>query len=258
MLELIRRMLEAGIMDGKELVFPEKGSPQGSVISPLLANVYLHEVLDNWFAEVVAAHCRGKVVMIRYADDFVIGCELARTTRTDHERPAAAVREVSVWRLNEEKTRMIAFHRPRSVLLAPIAWPEAGHVQFLGLYPLLGQDPQGWYTIKWKTDGRRSSGPLSTFWQWCREPSSPPGWRTSTKPCVRSCEVTTSTMVCLFNSWPWNRCTSRRDACVALLARPPRRPESCDGTTFNVLSPRFVLPSPAIVHGWDKMEGTSA
>ena len=46
------------------------------MISPLLANVYLHEVLDSWFAEVVTAHCRGKVVMYRYADDFVIGCEL--------------------------------------------------------------------------------------------------------------------------------------------------------------------------------------
>jgi len=62
-------------MDGKELVFPEKGSPQGSVISPLLANVYLHEVLDKWFAEVVVPHCRGAVLLIRYADDFIIGCE---------------------------------------------------------------------------------------------------------------------------------------------------------------------------------------
>jgi retron-type reverse transcriptase len=50
LLKLIEMWLKAGIMDGKELVFPEKGSPQGSVISPLLANVYLHEVLDKWFA----------------------------------------------------------------------------------------------------------------------------------------------------------------------------------------------------------------
>ncbi len=75
-LEIIESWLKAGIMDGRELVFPEKGSPQGSVISPLLANVYLHEVLDTWFTEVVTKHCHGNVVIYRYADDFVIGCEL--------------------------------------------------------------------------------------------------------------------------------------------------------------------------------------
>ena len=52
---------------------PEKGSPQGSVISPLLANVYLHEVLDTWFEMVVKAHCRGQVVLYRYADDCAPG-----------------------------------------------------------------------------------------------------------------------------------------------------------------------------------------
>ena len=69
-LEFIELWLKAGILDGKEMVFPEKGSPQGSVISPLLANVYLHEVLDTWFETVVQAHCRGKVVLYRYADDL--------------------------------------------------------------------------------------------------------------------------------------------------------------------------------------------
>ena len=69
MLECIELWLQAGILDGKEMVFPEKGSPQGSVRSPLLANVYLHEVLDTWFETVVQAHCRGKGVLYRDADD---------------------------------------------------------------------------------------------------------------------------------------------------------------------------------------------
>jgi group II intron reverse transcriptase/maturase len=68
-LKLIEMWLKAGILDGKEMVFPDKGSPQGSVISPLLANAYLHEVLDTWFETVVKAHCRGQVVLWRYADD---------------------------------------------------------------------------------------------------------------------------------------------------------------------------------------------
>ena len=85
-LELIEMWLKAGILDDRELVFPEKGSPQGSVISPLLANAYLHEVLDKWFAEVVTRHCRGKVMLIRYADDFIIGCQ--------HEEDARRIMEV--------------------------------------------------------------------------------------------------------------------------------------------------------------------
>jgi RNA-directed DNA polymerase len=68
-LEVIERWLKAGILDGKEMGYPDKGSPQGSVRSPLLANVYLHEVLDTWFETVVKAHCRGQVVLYRYADD---------------------------------------------------------------------------------------------------------------------------------------------------------------------------------------------
>ncbi len=65
MLQCIEQWLKAGILDGKEMVFPDKGSPQGSVISPLLANVYLHEVLDTWFETVVKAHCLGHVVLYR-------------------------------------------------------------------------------------------------------------------------------------------------------------------------------------------------
>ena len=69
---LIRRWLKAGILetDG-EIVYPESGSPQGSVVSPILANVYLHHVLDLWFDRVVKPRCKGEAWMIRYADDYV-------------------------------------------------------------------------------------------------------------------------------------------------------------------------------------------
>ena len=81
MLELLERWRHAGIRDGKELVCPDTGSPQGSVLSPLLANVYVHEVLDTWCETVVQAHGRGKVVLYRYADDVVIGCEREEDAR---------------------------------------------------------------------------------------------------------------------------------------------------------------------------------
>ena len=70
-LRLIRRMLEAGVMEGGKRLETEKGTPQGGVASPLLANIYLHYALDEWFAKVVKRDCQGEAYLVRYADDFV-------------------------------------------------------------------------------------------------------------------------------------------------------------------------------------------
>jgi retron-type reverse transcriptase len=80
-LQLSEQWRHAGIRDGKARGAPEKGSPQGSGLSPLVANVSLHEVLETWVEAVVKAHCRGHVVLYRYADDVLIGCELAEDAR---------------------------------------------------------------------------------------------------------------------------------------------------------------------------------
>lgn len=68
---LIGKWFGAGVMDGNELLHPEKGTPQGGVISPILANIYLHYVLDEWVEDVVKPRMRGRVFIIRYADDCV-------------------------------------------------------------------------------------------------------------------------------------------------------------------------------------------
>jgi len=77
LLRLIDKWLRAGVLEGGELTYPEAGTPQGGVISPLLANIYLHYVLDVWFAEVVKPRLKGRAFLVRYADDFVMGfvCE---------------------------------------------------------------------------------------------------------------------------------------------------------------------------------------
>jgi group II intron reverse transcriptase/maturase len=168
LLKLIEMWLQAGIMDGKELVFPEKGSPQGSVISPILANIYLHEVLDSWMAEVVTAHCRGKVVMYRYADDFVIGCEL--------ETDARAIMAVLPKRfaryglqINEEKTRLVDFRRPRWGYDPGKHGPPPDTYSFLGFTIYWGRTWKGGYTIKRKTETKRMVRTVRNLWQWCRD-----------------------------------------------------------------------------------------
>ena len=110
------------------MVFPEKGSPQGSVISPLWANVYLHEVLDTWFETVVQAHCRGKVVLYRYADDFVIGCERAEDARRIKEVLPKRFAKYGL-EINTEKTKLVDFGRPQR----PPSGHKPGTFSFLGL-----------------------------------------------------------------------------------------------------------------------------
>jgi group II intron reverse transcriptase/maturase len=168
LLQLIEMWLKAGIMDGKELVFPEKGSPQGSVISPLLANIYLHEVLDRWFAEVVTAHCHGKVVIYRYADDFVIGCGLA----TDADRIMRALPQRFGrygLEINREKTKLVDFHRPRWGYDPRKHGPKPGTFTFLGFTHYWGKTFKGGHTIKLKTETKRMIRVVGNLWQWCRD-----------------------------------------------------------------------------------------
>jgi len=168
LLKLIEMWLKAGIMDGKDLVFPEKGSPQGSVISPLLANVYLHEVLDTWFAEVVRAHCRGNVVMYRYADDFVIGFEL----KEDADKIMAVLPKRFArygLEINQEKTRMVDFRRPRWGYDPKKHGPKPDTFSFLGFTYYWGKTWKGGHTIKRKTETKRMIRTARNFWQWCRD-----------------------------------------------------------------------------------------
>jgi len=108
---LIRKWLKAGVLepDG-EVVHPEGGSPQGGVISPVLANVYLHYALDLWFERVVKRRCRGKALIVRYADDFVCAFQYRGDAEAFYralpERLAKFGLEVA-----PEKTRMVRFSR---------------------------------------------------------------------------------------------------------------------------------------------------
>lgn len=109
-IRLIRKFLKAGIMEEGRFIEKEEGSPQGSVISPVLANVYLHYVLDLWFEKVVRKHCQGEAYLVRYADDFI--------AMFQHEEDAKKFYDALPKRLGkfglsiaEEKTRILEFGR---------------------------------------------------------------------------------------------------------------------------------------------------
>jgi group II intron reverse transcriptase/maturase len=162
-LELIERWLQAGLLDGKAMVFPEQGSPQGSVISPLLANVYVHEVLDTWCETVVNAHCRGQVVLYRSADDVLIGGELEADARRIMEVLPKRFAQYGL-ESNAEKTKVVDFGRPQR----PTSGGKPGTFRFLGFVHYWGKTWRGGYTIKRQTEGKRLRRTLGEFWRWCQ------------------------------------------------------------------------------------------
>lgn len=111
LLRLIGKWLNAGVMEGEQVRRTESGTPQGGVISPMLANIFLHEVLDVWFHEQVKPRLRGRSLLVRYADDAVMLFE--------DEDDASRVMDVLPKRferygltLHPDKTRQVAFKRP--------------------------------------------------------------------------------------------------------------------------------------------------
>ena len=107
-LRLIQKWLSAGVMEEGQWTASKEGSPQGATVSPLLANLYLHHVLDLWVQQWRKRHARGDVVVVRYADDCVVGFE----HKPDAERFLDALRErlrCFAWELHPDKTRLIAF-----------------------------------------------------------------------------------------------------------------------------------------------------
>lgn len=161
--QLIGKWLNAGVLDGESITYPETGTPQGSVVSPLLANIYLHHVLDDWFVKEVKPRVKGQCFIERFADDFIIGCEL--------ESEARRIMEVLSKRFNRfglsihpTKTKMIEFGRPSR----DSTTGGKGTVSFLGFTHYWAKSRWGNWVIKRKTEGKRQSRFMKRLWQWCK------------------------------------------------------------------------------------------
>jgi group II intron reverse transcriptase/maturase len=165
LLRLVGKWLNAGVLEGDALSHPEAGTPQGGVISPLLANIYLHEVLDEWFARDVRPRLKGRGELIRYADDFV----LLFSEKVDAERVFAVLPQrfgKYGLELHPTKTRLIPFRRPDTA--AKIGESAPGTVDFLGFTHYWGRSRKGRWIVKWRTAKDRLSRSLHRIRDWCR------------------------------------------------------------------------------------------
>jgi RNA-directed DNA polymerase len=169
LLRLIGKWLKAGVLEEGDLSFPEAGTPQGGVISPLLANVYLHNVLDVWFVREVQPRLKGRSFLVRYADDFVMGFAC--------EEDARRVLEVLPKRfgkyglaLHPDKTRLVPFGRPSQ---GPDGddnsrASQPGSFDLLGFTHYWGRSRKGFWVVKRTTSRGRLSRALKKIARWCR------------------------------------------------------------------------------------------
>ena len=102
------RMFKAGVLADGDLTVSKEGVPQGSTCSPVLANVFAHYVIDEWFNSVVKAHCAGRVEMFRYCDDVVICCQYEHDARRINKALKSRLEKFNL-RLNVEKTKLVSF-----------------------------------------------------------------------------------------------------------------------------------------------------
>ena len=169
LLRLIGKWLKAGVLEEGCLTHPEAGTPQGGVISPLLANIFLHYVLDVWFEREVKPRLKGHAYLIRYADDFVIGFA--------NEGDARRVLEVLPKRmakygltLHPDKTRLVPFQRPSAQPPRDSSGPgtQPGTFDLLGFCHYWGRSWRGNWVVKRKTMPSRFGRALRKIAQWCR------------------------------------------------------------------------------------------
>jgi RNA-directed DNA polymerase len=169
LLRLIDKWLNAGVLEAGAISYPVAGTPQGGVISPLLANIYLHEVLDVWFERVAKPRLRGRAFLCRYADDFVMLFE--------HEEDARRVLAVLPRRLGKhgltihpEKTRLVEFHRP--IVRKHGGGDDAngpGTFDLLGFTHHWARSRNGNWVVKLRTADLRLSRALNRVRAWCRK-----------------------------------------------------------------------------------------
>jgi len=238
---LVGKWLKAGVWEAGQVSYPEAGTPQGGVISPMLSNIYLHEVLDRWFERAIKPRLSGRAELIRFADDFVVVCE----KREDAEALLAQVRERFQsygLAIHPEKTRIVDFRSPWTGEHQPQTF------DFLGFTHYWGKTLGGGYAVKRQTKGKKFRAALSAIGDWCKKNRHEPmaqqhrklsekvrghyayyGIRGNHRALACFCREATR----LWHYWLARRCRGHHGT----------------GRLWELLSTHFRLPAARIVHG---------
>ena len=246
-LRLIQKWLKAGVMEGGGWTETETGTPQGAVLSPLLANIYLHYVFDLWVQAWRKKHAQGDVVVVRYADDMILGfqaqAEADRFLEDLRERLGKFGLE-----LHPDKTRRIEFgrHAEQDRKRRGEGKPET--FDFLGFTHISGKNRKGYFTVKRRTIAKRLRAKLQEIKQHLR--------RRRHEPVARTGEWLQSVVqgYFLYHAVPGNldslgtfRTRLTRLWRTQLLHRSQRH--RCNWERMVRLAERW-LPKPRVMHPW--------
>ena len=182
LIRLIGKWLNVGVMDGDQITYSDKGTPQGGTISPVLANIFLHYVLDEWFVKEVQPRLKGYSFISRFADDFVIGCQLeddvhgctnAAMAWMPRSGDARTVMEILPKRfgkygleIHPEKSSLISFGRPAAN--SPAGKGDSTF-DFLGFTHYWARSRQGNWVIKRMTAQKKVRKTVQSIWDWCKK-----------------------------------------------------------------------------------------
>ncbi len=157
--KMIDKWLKAGIMEDKQLIYPQEGTPQGGIISPLLSNIYLHYVLDEWFSEEIQPRLKGKSFMVRYADDFVMGFEMEDDARKVYSVLPKRFAKYSLT-IHPDKTKVVDLTKN-----------ERGNrsFDFLGFTHFMGKSQKGKPILKRKTSSKKLTLSLTGIASWMKK-----------------------------------------------------------------------------------------
>ena len=169
LLRLIGKWLKAGVLEDGCITHPDAGSPQGGVVSPMLSNIFLHYVLDDWFEREVQPRLKGRSFLIRYADDFVMGFSCEADARRMMDVLPKRFEKYGLT-IHPEKTRLVPFERPAGepTRVNSQTRTPPGTFDLLGFAHYWARSRKGNWVVKRKTSRSRFSRGLKALSEWCR------------------------------------------------------------------------------------------
>ena len=169
-IRLIKRYLKAGVMDKGKVEGTDRGTPQGGLISPILANLYLHHTLDLWFEKKIKRGYKGEAEMVRYADDFVCCFEHKEEAERFYEELKGRLAKMGL-EIAEEKTKIIEFGRyaDERIKRRTEGKEKPKTFDYLGFTHYCSKDKVGKYRTKRKTSKKKLKSKVKAMMEWVKE-----------------------------------------------------------------------------------------